>query len=103
MPNAHVQDDKVFLDRTDDERRVLVHSLNRIEGQIRGIRVMIEADRYCGDELQLIKAAISALSRVARLLAEQHFNAAQNIVAEGGSRETISADLSRVLKQILLI
>ena len=103
MPDAHIREDKLYLNRTADERRKLVHALNRVEGQVRGIRAMIEADRYCGDELHLLKAAISGLSRVARLLAEQHIDAANNMLVEGAPREIIGADLSRILKNILSI
>ena len=35
--------------RTEEERKKLIHRLNRIEGQIRGIRGMVEKDAYCAD------------------------------------------------------
>ncbi len=103
MPGVQVENGKVFLQRTEPERRRLVHALNRIEGQVRGVRAMIEADRYCGDELQQIKAAISGLSRVARLLTEQHVNAATTALLDGAGRDVVDADLSRILKTILAI
>ncbi|MCH5194309.1 MAG: metal-sensing transcriptional repressor [Oscillospiraceae bacterium] len=46
-------------DRTDEERKKLIHRLNRIEGQIRGIRKMIENDAYCADIL-IQSAAVNA-------------------------------------------
>ena len=42
--------DKTTL-RSDEERTKLIHRLNRIEGQIRGIRGMLEKDAYCTDIL----------------------------------------------------
>ncbi len=46
-------------DRTDEERKKLVNRLNRIEGQIRGIRGMIEQNAYCADIL-IQSAAVNA-------------------------------------------
>ena len=45
--------------RTDEERNKLINRLNRIEGQIRGIKGMIERDEYCTDIL-IQSAAVSA-------------------------------------------
>ena len=46
-------------DRTDEERKKLIHRLNRIEGQIRGIRKMVEQNAYCADIL-IQSAAVNA-------------------------------------------
>ena len=43
-------------ERTEEERKKLIHRLNRIEGQIRGLRGMIEKDAYCADVLRDIRA-----------------------------------------------
>ena len=48
--------------RTEEERRKLIHRLNRIEGQIRGIRGMLEKDAYCTDIL-IQSAAVNAFNR----------------------------------------
>ncbi|MBE3596900.1 MAG: metal-sensitive transcriptional regulator [Hydrogenibacillus sp.] len=53
--------------RSDLEKR-----MNRIEGQVRGIKGMIEAGAYCDDILHQITAVQSALGAVARLLLESH-------------------------------
>ena len=53
-------------DRTEDERKKLIHRLNRIEGQIRGIRGMVESDAYCADILvqsAAVNAAVNAFNR----------------------------------------
>lgn len=50
----------------------LVSRLNRIEGQIRGIKGMIDKDTYCDDVLNQISAVQSALNSVSRLLLEGH-------------------------------
>ena len=45
--------------RSENERKKLIHRLNRIEGQIRGIRGMVEKDAYCTDIL-MQSAAVNA-------------------------------------------
>ena len=52
--------------RSEDERKKLIHRLNRIEGQIRGIRKMVEKDAYCADILiqsAAVNAAVNAFNK----------------------------------------
>ena len=53
-------------------RKTLFHRLNRIEGQVRGIKGLIERDTYCDDVITQISATQAALNSVARLLLEAH-------------------------------
>ncbi|MBP9233153.1 MAG: metal-sensitive transcriptional regulator [Hyphomonadaceae bacterium] len=46
--------------------------LNRVEGQVRGIAQMVEADRYCIDVVTQIEAARAALARIESDLLRQH-------------------------------
>lgn len=53
-------------ERTPEEYKKLIHRLNRIEGQIRGIRGMVEAGAYCPDILvqaAAVNAAINAFNK----------------------------------------
>lgn len=50
----------------------MISRLNRIEGQIRGIKGMIEKDVYCDDVITQLSAAQSALNSVAKILLEGH-------------------------------
>ena len=52
----------------------LISRLNRIEGQIRGVKGLIEKDTYCDDVLNQIAAIQSALNSVGKLLLEHHLN-----------------------------
>ena len=55
-----------ITDRSEAERKKLIHRLNRIEGQIRGIRKMVEKDAYCPDILvqsAAVNAAVNAFNR----------------------------------------
>ncbi|MBE0449873.1 MAG: metal-sensitive transcriptional regulator [Clostridia bacterium] len=60
--------------RTENEKKLLANRCNRIEGQIRGIKGMIERDVYCDDILNQIAAAQSALNSMGRIILEQHMN-----------------------------
>ena len=53
-------------------KKDLTNRLNRIEGQIRGIKGMIDKDVYCDDVITQISATQSALNSVAKILLEGH-------------------------------
>jgi CsoR family transcriptional regulator, copper-sensing transcriptional repressor len=56
----------------DNVKKDLTTRLNRIEGQIRGIKGMIENDVYCDDVITQLSATQSALNSVAKLLLDGH-------------------------------
>lgn len=60
--------------RTENDKKLLANRCNRIEGQIRGIKGMIDRDIYCDDILNQIAAAQSALNSMSRIILEQHMN-----------------------------
>ena len=53
-------------------REQLLKRLSRVEGQVRGIKGMVEADRYCIDVLTQIAAVQAALDKVALGLLDDH-------------------------------
>lgn len=53
-------------------KKDLTTRLNRIEGQIRGIKGMIDKDVYCDDIITQLSATQSALNSVAKILLEGH-------------------------------
>jgi DNA-binding FrmR family transcriptional regulator len=66
--------------RSDEEKRALINRLSRIEGQIRGIRSMVENDAYCADILTQSSAASAAMGSFNRELLDSHV---RTCVAEG--------------------
>jgi DNA-binding FrmR family transcriptional regulator len=50
----------------------LTSRLNRVEGQVRGIKSMIDKDAYCDDVLNQITAAQAALESISKLLLKNH-------------------------------
>ena len=59
-------------ERTAEEYKALIHRLNRVEGQIRGIRGMVEGNAYCVDILNQVAAAQAALNAFSRELLSNH-------------------------------
>lgn len=57
---------------SDAVKKNLVTRLNRVEGQIRGIKGLIEKDTYCDDVITQIAATQAALNSVAKILLEGH-------------------------------
>ena len=58
--------------RTPEEVQALTNRLNRVEGQIRGLRAMLEKDAYCPDILTQVAAATAALQSFGRELLASH-------------------------------
>jgi CsoR family transcriptional regulator, copper-sensing transcriptional repressor len=98
VTSATFVDGRVYLARTEAERAPLIRRLGRIEGQVRGLRAMIEADRYCLDEIQQIRAATAALREVGLLIIGQHLAASLTLAAQPQDREAVLEDLLRVLR-----
>ncbi len=61
-----------ITERSEEERKKLIHRLNRIEGQIRGIRGMVERDAYCNDILIQSSAVAAALNAFNKDLLANH-------------------------------
>jgi DNA-binding FrmR family transcriptional regulator len=78
----------------------LVTRLNRVEGQIRGIKGMIEKDVYCDDILNQIAAVQSALNSVGRLLLEGHMKSCVIERIQEGDHEVIDELLKTMNKLI---
>lgn len=58
--------------RSDKEFKDLLNRLNRIEGQVRGIKGMVENDAYCIDIINQVSAVTSALNSFNRVLLSEH-------------------------------
>ena len=60
--------------RTEEERKQLINRLSRIEGQIRGIKGMLEKDAYCADILTQSAAVSAAMSSFNKELLSSHIH-----------------------------
>ena len=75
--------------RTEEEQKALIHRLNRIEGQIRGIRGMIEKDAYCADVLTQASAVSAAINAFNKELLASHITTCVAQDIRDGKDETI--------------
>ena len=81
-------------ERSADEKKALLRRLAIIEGQIRGIRGMLEEDRYCIDILTQVSAAGSALNCFSRELLSQHLKTCVAQDVHAGNDEKLNELLS---------
>ena len=65
------------------EQQLIVTRLNRIEGQIRGIRRMVQEPRLCVEILQQLAAAEAALNRISLAIFKLHVD---TCVADGAAK-----------------
>jgi DNA-binding FrmR family transcriptional regulator len=70
-----------------DTKDAHLKRLGRIEGQVRGIARMVEADKYCIDVLTQVSAATKALQAVALGLLEEHMSHCLVTAVEAGGAE----------------
>lgn len=88
-------------DRTEEERKKLIHRLNRIEGQIRGIRGMIEKDAYCTDILMQSAAVNAAVNSFNKDLIASHIRGCVTRDIRDGKDEVVDelvATLQKLMK-----
>ncbi|MDH3975086.1 MAG: metal-sensitive transcriptional regulator [Deltaproteobacteria bacterium] len=72
--------------------------LNRIEGQVKGIKKMIEEGRYCIDILSQIKAAHSALRQVELNILETHVGSCLKEAAQSNDSLEINNKIGEIMK-----
>lgn len=88
-------------ERSEEEYKCLIHRLNRIEGQIRGIRGMVEKNAYCTDILAQVAAANAALNAFSKELLAQHIHTCVVRDIREGKDETVDelvATLQKLMK-----
>lgn len=87
--------------REDREYRDLVNRLKRIEGQVRGIRGMLEEDRYCVDILTQVAAIQSALNSFNKVLLSSHIKSCVVQDIQAGHEEAVDelcATIQKLMK-----
>ena len=87
-------------ERPEKEYRDLIHRLNRIEGQVRGIKSMVEKDAYCPDILVQTAAVNAALNSFSRTLLSNHIHTCVvNDIREG--RDEVVDELMATLQKLM--
>ncbi|SHI95979.1 DNA-binding transcriptional regulator, FrmR family [Lutispora thermophila DSM 19022] len=86
--------------RPDKMKSSLISRLNRIEGQIRGIKGMIEKDAYCDDIFNQIASAQAAMNSVSKLLLESHMKSCLISRIQAGEMEVVDELLKTIEKMM---
>jgi len=71
--------------------------INKIEGQVRGVKKMIEEEKYCLNILTQIKAARSALKSLELVVLEGHVNGCVKDAIESGSKKKTQEKIDEVM------
>ena len=87
-------------ERSEKEYKDLIHRLNRIEGQIRGIKGMVEKNAYCTDILVQVAAANAALNRFNKVLLANHIKTCVTNDIREGKEETVD-ELVEILQKLM--
>ncbi len=87
-------------ERSEAERAALMRRLNRIEGQLRGIKRMVEEQVYCPDILIQVSAASAALAGFSKELLAQHLKSCVVKDIQAG-REGAVDELAQLLQKLM--
>lgn len=88
-------------ERSEEEYKSLINRLKRIEGQIRGIKGMVEKDAYCTDILVQVSAVNAALNAFNKELLSNHIKTCVADDIRNGKDETVDelvATLQKLMK-----
>ena len=86
--------------RTEEEIRALQNRLSRIEGQVRGIRGMVDRDAYCVDILTQVAAVTAALNAFSRELLGNHIRTCVATDLKNGKDEVVDELLETIQKMM---
>ncbi len=86
--------------RSEEEHKKLLNRLSRIEGQIRGIRSMLENDAYCIDILLQVSAAGAALNSFSKEILGEHIKTCVSEDIKAGKDEIVD-ELVKTLYKLM--
>ena len=86
--------------RSEEEYKTLINRLSRIEGQVRGIRKMVETDAYCVDILTQVSAIQAALNGFNRELLSNHIRTCVMDDIRNGNDEIVD-ELVQTLQKLM--
>jgi len=87
-------------ERSEKEYKDLLNRLSRIEGQVRGIKGMVEKDAYCTDILVQVAAVNAALNSFNKVLLANHIKTCVTRDIREGKEETVD-ELVAVLQKLM--
>lgn len=87
-------------DKDSAEYQDLLRRLSRIEGQVRGVRKMVEEDRYCVDILTQVSAISAALNGFNKVLLAEHIKSCVVDDIRNGKDEVVD-ELCQTLQKLM--
>ena len=84
--------------RTENEKKIIYNRINRIEGQLKGIKNMIEKDTYCKDVLTQLSAVENSVKSLSNHILENHLYNCVTRDLENGDYEVIDELISLFIK-----
>ncbi len=92
MENEKCCDKKTH--RSNEEKKLITNRLSRIEGQVKGIKKMIEEDKYCNDVLIQLSAIENSIKSLSNHILEKHLYSCVTNDLEKGNLEIIDELIS---------
>ena len=86
--------------RSEAEYRALLNRLSRIEGQVRGIRNLVESDAYCTDIVTQVSAIGAALNAFNKELLSEHIRTCVAEDMKAGKNETMD-ELIKTMQKLM--
>ena len=86
---------------TNTEEKDLLKRLNRIEGQVRGVKAMVEDERYCVDILNQVSAVQAALNSFSKVLLSNHIKTCVVDDIEAGNGEEAVEELCKTIQKLM--
>ncbi|GFI23632.1 copper-sensing transcriptional repressor CsoR [Lachnospiraceae bacterium] len=100
MENEIQEANDKTTERPEKEYKDMINRLSRIEGQIRGIKGMVEKNVYCTDILVQVAAVNAALNSFNRVLLANHIKTCVTQDIKEGKEETVD-ELIQTLKKLM--
>lgn len=85
--------------RSNEEHEKMIKRLNKIEGQVRGVKKMVEEDRYCVDILTQVSAITAALNSFNKVLLQNHIHTCVVEDIKNGDEEVID-ELCEIIQKM---
>lgn len=82
--------------RSDEEKKALIARINRLTGQLNGVKKMIEDDRYCGDVLVQLSAIVQAAKGLSNAVIDAHMRSCVVRDIRNGDLQSVEEILSLI-------
>lgn len=84
----------------EEDKREILTRLRRMEGQLRGVQRMVEADKYCIDVLTQISSVIAAAQHVGAIVLRDHINGCvRKALADGQDGDAAVSELLQTVNR----